>query len=136
MRHKALFAFVDSRRAGWIIALAAPAAVIVIAGCGSNASKPSPSSPSSPLTTSSGSPAVSTSSPSYQQGLKAGTDGYAEVQAFGPYMGTAMSYDQACQASFNIDQGADPDLVQQDYMQGCLYGLNHQSAQWTQTRKT
>jgi hypothetical protein len=51
-------------------------------------------------------------------------------------MGTATSYGQACQASFNIDGGADPSIVQQDYMQGCLYGLNHQSTQWTQTRKT
>ncbi len=94
-------------------------------------------SPGSPLSSpSSPSSAPSTSSPSYQQGLKSGTDGYAEVQAFGPYMGVALPYDQACQLSFNIDQGADPDLVQQDYIQGCLYGLNHQSAQWTQTRKT
>jgi Protein of unknown function (DUF2510) len=80
--------------------------------------------------------APSTSSPSYQQGLKSGTDGYAEIQAFGPMGGAAQPYEQACQLSFNIDQGADPDLVQQDYIQGCLYGLNHQSAQWTQTRKT
>jgi hypothetical protein len=80
--------------------------------------------------------APNTSSPSYQQGLKSGTDGYAEVQAFGPWMGTAQPYDQACQAAFNIDGGADPTLVQQDYIQGCLYGLNHQPAQWTQTRKT
>jgi hypothetical protein len=51
-------------------------------------------------------------------------------------MGTAQPYDQACQSAFSIDGGADPNLVQQDYIQGCLYGLNHQSAQWTQTRKT
>ncbi len=97
-------------------------------------SSPSSSSPDSQSQSPSSAP--STSSPSYQQGLKSGTDGYAEVQAFGPYMGVALPYDQACQLSFNIDQGADPDLVQQDYIQGCLYGLNHQSAQWTQTRKT
>jgi hypothetical protein len=127
MRHKALFTLVNSRRADWIIALAVPAAVIVIAGCGSNGS---PSSPSS------GPSAVSTSSPSYRTGLQAGKDGYAEVQAFGPMGGSAMPYDQACQTSFNLDS-ADPSagLVEQDYIQGCLYSLNHQSAEWTQTRK-
>jgi hypothetical protein len=116
-----------SGRAGWIVALAAPAAAIVIAGCGSNGS---------PVSAPSESSAPSTSSPSYQQGLKSGTDGYAEVQAFGPMGGAAVPYDQACQSSFDIDGGADPDLVQQDYIQGCLNGLNHQSAQWSQTRKT
>jgi hypothetical protein len=57
-------------------------------------------------------------------------------QAFGPMGGAAVPYDQACQSSSDIDGGADPDLVQQDYIQGCLNGLNHQSAQWSQTRKT
>ncbi|HZQ31821.1 MAG TPA: hypothetical protein VFB19_08810 [Mycobacterium sp.] len=49
-------------------------------------------------------------------GLKAGTDGSAEVQAFG-----AM-------------ERLGPMDYQQDYLAGCMYGLNHQSAQWTQGR--
>jgi len=59
---------------------------------------------------------VDTSSDSYQMGLKAGTDGYPEVQGFG-----------AMGASGPMD-------YQQDYMAGCMHGLNHQSAQWTQGR--
>lgn len=68
-------------------------------------------------------------------GLKAGTDGYAEVQAFGA-MGASgpMDYGQACKMSWDIDSGASTDLNQQEYMAGCMYGLNHQSAQWTQGR--
>lgn len=73
---------------------------------------------------------VSTSSESYQEGLKAGTNGQAEIAAFG-----GMAYQRACQMTFDIDGGADPSLVKQDYMAGCLYGLNHESAQWTQGRK-
>jgi Protein of unknown function (DUF2510) len=85
-----------------------------------------------------GSSTVDTSSQSYRMGLKSGTDGPAEIQAFGPWMGAAEPYDQACQQSYNTESGAAPDLHlnHQDYMGGCLYGLSHQGAQWTRTRKT
>ena len=71
----------------------------------------------------------------YQAGLKAGTDGEGEIAAFGGIGDAPSPYQKACQMSFDIDGGADPSLVKQDYMAGCLYGLNDQSAQWTQGRK-
>ena len=82
------------------------------------------------------------SSQSYQMGLKAGTDGQAEIAAYGGFdilthQNTApMSYEDACKGQFDIEHGAAPsEIVERDYMAGCLDGLNHQSAQWTQGRK-
>jgi hypothetical protein len=97
------------------------AAPIVIAGCGSGTANTS--NASGPQ----GTPAAANpSSASYKQGLKAGTTGFAEVEAF-----KGTDFNRACQLSFNIDFAAN----KQDYMAGCLYGLNHQSADWTQRRK-
>lgn len=89
-------------------------AAMLIAGCGSNASPP----------------AANTSSASYQMGLQSGTKGLAETEAF---KGTRN--DEACEAAFDIEQGASRNLNKQDFMAGCLYGLSHQSAQWTKTRR-
>jgi hypothetical protein len=81
------------------------------------------------------------SSRSYRVGLEAGKNGQAETAAYGGFdilrhQNTApMSYDDACKGQFNLENGADPDLVERDYMAGCLDGLNDQSAQWTQGRK-
>jgi hypothetical protein len=97
------------------------ASAMVIAGCGSTASTTGAPSPSA---------AVSTSSPSYQMGLRSGTSGMAEIDAF---KGTGSK--KACEKSFDLDQGASGDLNQPDYLAGCLYGLSHQPAQRTQTRK-
>jgi hypothetical protein len=94
---------------------------IFIAGCGSTTSTPGASSASAP---------VSTSSPSYQMGLKSGTSGMAEIDAF-----KGTSGNKACKKSFDLDQGASGDLNQQDYMAGCLYGLSHQSAQRSPAQK-
>jgi hypothetical protein len=102
-----------------IAALAA--ASVVIAGCGS--SSPTTVKASGPQATpAAGNP----SSASYKQGLKAGSTGLAEVEAF-----KGTDYNRACTLSFNIDGSPN----KQDYMAGCLYGLNHQSAEWTQRRK-
>jgi hypothetical protein len=67
-------------------------------------------------------------------GLKSGTDGYAEIQAFGAVGGSPLPYQRACQMSFDIDSSPSAGLVQQDYMAGCIDGLAHQSAEWTQGR--
>jgi hypothetical protein len=85
---------------------------------------------------------VDTSSQSYRMGLKSGTKGQAEINAFGGFdIGSHRNfgpqpYEQVCKADFDLESGAAPDLnlVEQDYVAGCLYGLNHQSAQWTQQR--
>src|SRR6185312_11249031 len=87
------------------------AAAAVLAGCGSDAK------------------AVDTSSQSYQEGLKSGTSGLAEIEAF-----KGMSNNKACELGLNIDSGGSR-VNKQDYMAGCLYGLSHQSAQWNQMRK-
>ena len=95
------------------------AGAIALAGCGSTTSATN----ASPA-------AVNTSSAAYKMGLKSGTTGMAEIDAF---KGTGNN--RACEKSFDLDHGASPDLNKQDYMAGCLYGLTHQSAQWTQSRK-
>ncbi len=110
---------------------------VVLAACGGGGGSSATSTAGGRSATSaapSNAPA-STSSESYQEGLKAGTDGQAEIAAFGGMGDAPNSYQKACQMSFDLDGGADPTLVKKDYMAGCLYGLNHQSAQWTQGRK-
>ena len=86
----------------------------------------------------SASPGIDKSSQSYRMGLKSGTDGYAEVRAFGAvYLGgrtPPMPYEEACKLSFNQDNGGNLPVVEKDYMAGCLDGLNHQSAEWTKQR--
>ena len=78
---------------------------------------------------------VDTSSRSYKMGLKSGTDGNAEIAAFGSQglngrMQAPMPPHQACQGSFDLDSGGliagvDEQLNEQDYLAGCLYGLSH-----------
>jgi hypothetical protein len=78
---------------------------------------------------------VNTSSRSYKMGLKSGTDGNAEIAAFGSQglngrMQAPMPPRQACQGSFDLDSGGliagvDEQLNEQDYVAGCLYGLSH-----------
>jgi hypothetical protein len=74
------------------------------------------------------------SSRSYRVGLEAGKNGQAEIAAYGgidilSHQNTApMSYEGACKGQFNVENGADSDLVEQDYNSGCLDGLNDQSA--------
>lgn len=85
---------------------------------------------------------VDKSSQSYRMGLKTGTDGQAEIMAYGGFdilshQNTAPApYEEACKAQFDLDNGAGPDLnlVERDYMAGCLDGLNHQGAEWTKAR--
>jgi hypothetical protein len=96
-------------------------AAVIIAGCGS--------------TPGASAPAVNTSSPAYQAGLGYGTNGDAEINA---HSGT--DYTKACQASYNLNMGGalvdkpEKQPNYNDFMAGCLYSLNHQSAQWTQYR--
>jgi Protein of unknown function (DUF2510) len=84
--------------------------------------------------------AVDTSSQSYQMGLKSGTDGPAEMAAFG-YDAISdqpgqllqkvgpVSHQEACEQGFNSDNSPfsrpDNGLNKTDYMAGCLYGLDH-----------
>lgn len=85
--------------------------------------------------------AVNTSSQSYRMGLATGTKGDAEMRAYGSVgLGgkvPPVSYQQACQTEWDLDNGSAPDLnlVKKDYMAGCLYGLNHNDSQWTQGRQ-
>jgi hypothetical protein len=74
-------------------------------------------------------PEADSSSDSYKAGLDSGTKGLAEIEAF-----KGADYNDICEQSFEIDNALDL-YNKQDYMAGCLYGLSHQSAQWTQTRK-
>jgi hypothetical protein len=76
--------------------------------------------------------AVNTSSQSYQMGLATGTNGQAEIAAYGGFDITSHSYQKlsphdACEGEWNIDNGAAPDLKlsKTDYMAGCLYGIAH-----------
>jgi hypothetical protein len=75
---------------------------------------------------------VNTSSQSYQMGLATGTNGQAEIAAFGGFDIGSHSYKKlsphdACEGQWNIDSGAAPDLnlSKTDYMAGCLYGIDH-----------
>lgn len=79
-----------------------------------------------------GDSAVDTSSQSYQMGLKTGTDGQAEIAAYGGFnilthQHERLSHQDACEGQWQIDNGAAPDLHlnHRDYMAGCLYGLDH-----------
>jgi hypothetical protein len=74
-------------------------------------------------------PEADTSSDSYKAGLDSGTKGLAEIEAF-----KGADYNDICEQSFELDNALDL-YNKPDYMPGCLYGLSHQSAQWTQTRK-
>lgn len=76
--------------------------------------------------------AVNTSSQSYQMGLATGTNGQAEIAAYGGFDILTHSYRKlsphdACEGQWNIDNGAEPDLhlSKKDYMAGCLYGIDH-----------
>jgi len=84
--------------------------------------------------------AADTSSQSYQMGLKSGTNGPAEMAAFGydaigdqPGQVLAkqgpVSHQEACEQGFNSDNSPfsrpDNGLDKIDYMAGCLYGLDH-----------
>lgn len=79
-----------------------------------------------------GDPPVDTSSQSYQMGLKTGTDGQAEIAAYGGFnifthQFERRSHQDACEGEWRTDNGANPDLNlnHRDYMAGCLYGLDH-----------
>jgi hypothetical protein len=79
-----------------------------------------------------GGSAVDTSSQSYRMGLKTGTDGQAEIAAYGGFnilthQNEQLSHQDACEGQWQIDNGAEPDLhlSHRDYMAGCLYGLDH-----------
>jgi hypothetical protein len=76
--------------------------------------------------------AVNTSSQSYQMGLATGTDGQAEIAAYGGFdilshSNQKLSPHDACEGQWSIDNGAAPDLKlsKTDYMAGCLYGIDH-----------
>ncbi len=99
-----------------MLALAGLGSAVAISGCGGGGSTP----------------AVNTSSQSYQMGLATGTDGQAATAAFGGFDITSNSYKKlspqdACEGQWNIDNGAAPDLKlsKTDYMAGCLYGIAH-----------
>ncbi|ORV54155.1 hypothetical protein AWC05_18880 [Mycobacterium florentinum] len=76
--------------------------------------------------------AVDKSSKSYQMGLATGTNGQAEIAAYGGFDILTHSYKKlsphdACEGQWDIDNGAAPDLKlsKTDYMAGCLYGIDH-----------
>jgi hypothetical protein len=76
--------------------------------------------------------AVNTSSQSYQMGLATGTNGQAEIAAYGGFDILSHSHQKlsphdACEGQWNIENGAAPDLKlsKTDYMAGCLYGIDH-----------
>jgi hypothetical protein len=84
--------------------------------------------------------AADTSSQSYQMGVKSGTDGPAEMAAFGydaigDQPGQVLTkrgpvpHQEACEQGFNSDNNPfsrpDNGLNKTDYMAGCLYGLDH-----------
>jgi hypothetical protein len=84
--------------------------------------------------------AVDTSSQSYQMGLKSGTDGPAEMAAFGYdaisdepgqllQKRAGVSHQEACEQGYNSDNSPfsrpEDGLNKTDYMAGCLYGLDH-----------
>ena len=74
-------------------------------------------------------PKADTSSDSYKAGLDSGTKGHAAIDA-----SKGADYNDVCGKSFELGNAMGP-YNKQDYMAGCLYGLSHQSAQWTQLRK-
>jgi len=99
-----------------IVAVVGFSAAIAVSACGSGGSTA----------------AVNTSSQSYKMGLATGTDGQAEIAAFGGFDITSnsnrkLSPQDACEGQWDIDNGAAPDLKlsKTDYMAGCLYGLAH-----------
>jgi hypothetical protein len=65
-------------------------------------------------------------------GLATGTNGQAEIAAYGGFDITSNSYEKlspqdACEGQWDLDNGAAPDLKlsKTDYMAGCLYGIDH-----------
>jgi hypothetical protein len=108
----------------FILAGAGLGAAVAISACGGGGSKPAVSGGSAP--------AVNTSSQSYKMGLATGTNGQAEIAAYGGFDITTNTYRKlsphdACEGQWNIDNGAAPDLQlsMTDYMAGCLYGIAH-----------
>jgi Protein of unknown function (DUF2510) len=110
--------------AGAVVAAAAAITIFVTAG---------------PLSTfGGGGSGVDTSSHSYQMGLASGTNGNAEMAAFGydaisDQPGQVLqkvgpvSHQEACEESWKFDTGvgSEQNLNKTDYMAGCLYGLDH-----------
>ncbi|BBY05040.1 DUF2510 domain-containing protein [Mycobacterium noviomagense] len=96
-----------------------------------------------PGTSGGGGSRVDTSSQSYQMGLKSGTDGPAEMAAFGydaisggqPGSGQLLekrgpvSHQEACEEAYDTDNSPysrpENGLNKTDYIAGCLYGLDH-----------
>ena len=112
-----------------ILAVAGLGAVAAISACGSGSGSGSGSGGSGGGGSAA---AVNTSSQSYQMGLATGTNGQAEIAAFGGFDIGSHSYKKlsphdACEGQWNIDSGAAPDLnlSKTDYMAGCLYGIDH-----------
>jgi hypothetical protein len=98
------------------LAVAGLSAAVAISACGGGGSTP----------------AVNTSSQSYRMGLATGTNGQAEIAAYGGFDITSNTYrklspQDACDGQWEVDNGAAPDLKlsKTDYMAGCLYGLAH-----------
>lgn len=89
------------------------------------------------------SPVVNTSSQSYRMGLATGTNGQAEIAAYGGFDITTNTYrklspQDACEGQWDIENGAGPDLKlsKTDYMAGCLYGIAHNANATTQPAAT
>jgi hypothetical protein len=96
-------------------------AVLILAGCGGGAPK------TTGTVSGSSAPGVDASSQAYQRGVKSGTNGNAESDAF-----SGANFTEACHYGYAYDTSSSlPDYTgqeYQDYLAGCLYALNRQSA--------
>jgi hypothetical protein len=115
-----------------ILAVAGLGAVAAISACGGGGGGGSGSGGGGSSSGGGSAAAVNTSSQSYRMGLATGTNGQAEIAAFGGFDIPSHSYKKlsphdACEGQWNIDSGAAPDLnlSKTDYMAGCLYGIDH-----------
>ncbi|WP_071287252.1 hypothetical protein [Mycolicibacterium llatzerense] len=71
---------------------------------------------------------VDKNSQAYKAGLESGMHGQAEIAAFGGLniasgKNEKLSPKDACENSWSVDR--DPGFKKQDYMAGCLYGIDH-----------
>lgn len=113
-----------------ILAVAGLGVAVAISACGASGSTAAVNSTA----------VVDTSSQSYRMGLASGTNGPAEMAAFGyDAIGNQpgqvlvkrgpVSHQEACEQGFNSDNSPftrpDNGLNKTDYMAGCLYGLDH-----------